>query len=175
MPAPAIKNVQTQAVGFTPILRRYFDQCGIQRIIDDHVELDPRRKILTHGEAAVAMITSILFQVMQLYRVCKFAAGKTVLKVLFPHIAPEEFYDDRLADTLNAIFSHGIGDLELAITRTMIEVFQIQSPVCHNDTTSASVYGNAGNNKTDRSIRVTRLDTAKSTARISSNLSGRCQ
>lgn len=39
MSAPVIKNVQTQAVGFGPILRHYFDQCGIQRIIDDHVEL----------------------------------------------------------------------------------------------------------------------------------------
>ncbi|CAB1065449.1 hypothetical protein D1BOALGB6SA_10246 [Olavius sp. associated proteobacterium Delta 1] len=48
-----------------PVLRYYFDQCGIARIIDDHVELDPRRKILTHGQAAVAMITAILFQVMQ--------------------------------------------------------------------------------------------------------------
>jgi hypothetical protein len=52
-------------MGFGPILRYYFDQCGIARIIDDHVELDPSRKILTHGQAAVAMITEILFQVMQ--------------------------------------------------------------------------------------------------------------
>ena len=155
MPALVIKNVQTQAVGFAPILRRYFDQCEIQRLIDDHVELDPRRKILTHGEAAVAMITGILFQVMQLYRICKFAAEKNVLNVLLPAIAPEEYFDDRLADTLDAIFDYGIGDLELAITRHMIEAFQIQSDVCHNDTTSASVYGNADNNKTDRSIRIT--------------------
>ena len=155
MPASVIKNVQTQAVGFAPILRRYFDQCEIQRLIDDHVELDPRRKILTHGEAAVAMITGILFQVMQLYRICKFAAEKNVLNVLLPAIAPEEYFDDRLADTLDAIFDYGIGDLELAITRHMIEAFQIQSDVCHNDTTSASVYGNADNNKTDRSIRIT--------------------
>ena len=154
MASPVIKNVQTQAVGFAPILRRYFDQCGIQRIIDDHVAMDPRRKILTHGEAAVAMITGILFQVMQLYRICKFAAEKTVLDVILPNIAPEEFFDDRLADTLDAIFSYGIGELELAVTRNMIEVFQIQSPVCHNDTTSVSVYGNADNNKTDHSIRV---------------------
>ena len=117
MPASVIKNVQTQALGFTPILRRYFDQCEIQRLIDDHVELDPRRKILTHGEAAVAMITGILFQVMQLYRICKFAAEKTVLNVLLPAIALEEYFDDRLADTLDAIFNYGIGDLELAITR----------------------------------------------------------
>lgn len=155
MPASAIKNVQTQAVGFAPILRHYFDQCGIQRIIDDHVELDPRRKILTHGQGAVAMVTGILFQVMQLYRICKFAAEKTVLNVLLPHIAPEQYFDDRLADTLDAIFAYGIGDLELAITRNMIDVFQIQSHICHNDTTSVSVYGNADNNKTDRSIQIT--------------------
>ncbi len=74
---------------------------------------------------------------------------------MLPHIAPEEFFDDRLSDTLDAIFSYGIGDLELAITRNMIEVFRIQTSVCHNDTTSASVYGNADNNKTDHSIRVT--------------------
>ena len=71
------------------------------------VELDPRRKILTHGEAAVAMITGILFQVMQLYRICKFAAEKNVLNVLLPAIAPEEYFDDRLADTLDAIFDYG--------------------------------------------------------------------
>lgn len=155
MSKPAIKNVQTQAVGFAPILRRYFDQCSIQRIIDDHVELDPRRKVLTHGQAAVAMIVGILFQVMQLYRICKFAAEKTVLNVMLPNIAPEDFFDDRLADTLDAIFSYGIGDLELAITRNMIDEFQIQSPVCHNDTTSVSVYGDADNNKTDQSIQIT--------------------
>ena len=39
MATPVIKNVQTQAVGFGPILRYYFDQCGIAKIIDDHVEL----------------------------------------------------------------------------------------------------------------------------------------
>lgn len=100
------------------------------------------------------MITGILFQVMQLYRICKFASEKTVLNVVLPNITPEQYFDDRLADTLDAIYSYGIGDLELAITRHMIEVFQIQSQVCHNDTTSVSVYGNADNHKTDHSIRI---------------------
>lgn len=154
MAKPVIENVQTQAIGFAPILRHYFDQCGIQRIIDERVDLDPRRKILTHGQAAVAMITAILFQVMQLYRICKFASEKTVLKVLMPQIAPEDYFDDRLADTLDALFAAGIGNLELAITRNMIEEFEIQSPVCHNDTTSVSFYGNADNQKTGESIRI---------------------
>lgn len=154
MATPVIKNVQTQAVGFAPILRRYFDQCGIKSIIDGHVELDPRRKILTHGEAAVAMIVGILFQAMQLYRISKFASEKNILNVMLPHIAPEEYFDDRLADTLDAIFKSGIGNLELVLTRNIIDVFQIECDVCHNDTTSTSFYGDAANNKTNRSIRI---------------------
>ena len=152
---PVIKNVQTQAVGFAPILRYYFDQCGIASIIDDHVELDPRRKILTHGQAAVAMITATLFQVMQLYRICKFASEKTVLKVLLPQIGADQYFDDRLADTLDALFDYGIGDLDMLITANMIDVFKIESQACHNDTTSVSMYGNADNNKTEQSIQVT--------------------
>ena len=155
MKTPVIKNVQTQAVGFAPILRYYFDQCGIAKIIDEHVELDPRRKILTHGQAAVAMITAILFQVMQLYRICKFASEKTVLKVLLPHIEADQYFDDRLADTLDALFGYGIGDLDMLITGNMIDVFNIESQRCHNDTTSVSMYGDADNNKTDQSIQIT--------------------
>jgi transposase len=155
MKTPVIKNVQTQAVGFAPILRYYFDRCGIAKIIDEHVELDPRRKILTHGQAAVAMITAILFQVMQLYRICKFASEKTVLKVLLPQIEADQYFDDRLADTLNALFGHGLGDLDMLITANMIDVFNIESFACHNDTTSVSMYGNADNNKTEQSIQIT--------------------
>ena len=155
MAIPVVKNVQTKTVGFGPILRHFFEQCGIAKIIDDNVELDPRRKILTHGQASVAMITAVLFQVMQLYRICKFASEKNVLKVLLPEIEADQYFDDRLADTLDALFDHGIGDLDMLITGNMIDVFKIQSQACHNDTTSVSMYGDADNNKTDKAIEVT--------------------
>ena len=78
MASNVIKNVLTQAVGFAPILGNYFEKCGIQPIIDENIPTDPRRKVLTHGQAAVAMITAILFQVMQLYRICRIASEKMV-------------------------------------------------------------------------------------------------
>jgi hypothetical protein len=65
--ATVITDVTTQGVGFAPILRHYFEKCDIAGIIDQNVPADGRRKVLTHGQAAVAMITGILFQVMQLY------------------------------------------------------------------------------------------------------------
>ncbi len=148
-----VQTVKTRGVGFSPVLKHFFDKSGISEIIDDNVPLDPRRKTLTHGQAAVAMITGILFQVSQLYKICQFADETTILEVMLPGIAPAEFFDDRLADTLDAIFAHGIGSLELLATKNMIAQFDIESAVCHNDTTSVSTYGDY--NKTGPGINIT--------------------
>ncbi len=155
MTTSVVKSVETQPVGFAPILQCYFERCGIAKIIDENIELDPRRKILTHGQASVAMITGIQFQVLQLYRICKFATETTVLDVILPGIAPSEYFDDRLADTLDAIFDYGIGNLEILITQHIIQEFNIKSDICHNDTTSASTYGNCNKNRTPDSIEIT--------------------
>lgn len=149
-----IENVQTKPIGFAPILAHYFEKCGIVDIIDAHVPVDPRRKVLTHGQASMAMITGILFQAMQLYRICQFAKERTVLDTLLPGIDPEAYFDDRLADTLDALFYYGLGNLETRITRNMIEAFNIENSICHNDTTCALVYGNCANNQCDQSIKI---------------------
>lgn len=150
-----VDNVVTQNIGFAPILKHYFEKSAIAEIIDKNIATDPRRKFVTHGQAAVAMITGILFQVMQLYRICRFADKTIVLDVLFPEIDPKEYFDDRLADTLDAIYRYGIDNLEVEITRHMIEAHQILTDICHNDTTSASYYGKAGHNRDPKSIQIT--------------------
>ncbi len=155
MSRSVIKEVQTKGVGFAPILKHYFEKCAIAEIIDQNVPLDPRRKTLSHGEACVAMITGIMFQVLQLYKLCKFANETTVLNVIFPDITADQYFDDRLADTLDALFKYGIGNLELLITRVMIDKFNIQSNLCHNDATSVSVYGQCDNNQSPQSINIT--------------------
>jgi len=155
MSQTVVRNVKTKGVGFAPILRHYFEKCEIVKIIDENVPLDPRRKVLTHGQASVAMITGIMFQVLQLYRLCKFANETTVLDVIFPDIASNEYFDDRLADTLDALFKYGIGNLETLLTQSMINVFGIETDLCHNDTTSASVYGQCNKNRTTESIKIT--------------------
>ena len=96
MTKSVVKSVKTQPVGFAPILKHYFERCAITKIIDENIELDPRRKVLIHGQASMAMITGILFQILQLYRICKFANETTVLNVILPDIAPDEYFDDRL-------------------------------------------------------------------------------
>jgi len=155
MPENIINDVRTKPIGFAPILAHYFKKCGIADIVDAHVATDPRRKVLTHGQACIAMITGILFQVMQLYRICQFARESTVLDALLPGIDPEAYFDDRLADTLNELYDFGLGDLETMITKTMINAFQIKTEICHNDTTCAFVYGNADNHRSEDGIKIT--------------------
>ncbi len=147
-----IPTVYTQPIGYAPILRHYFERCKIVKILDEHVPLDPRRTELTHGEACLAMMTGIVHQVFQLYHMCKFATETDILRVLLPAIAPEAYFDDRLADTLDALYDTGLGNLELLLTRHMITEFEIDTAVCHNDTTTASVYGNCQNHRTASGI-----------------------
>jgi transposase len=155
MPEHVLKDVQTKPVGFAPILSHYFKKCSIQDIVDEHVPSDPRRKVLTHGQACIAMITAILFQVMQLYRICHFARESTVLDVLLPGIAPRDYFDDRLADTLDALYDYGLGNLETMITGAIIREFHIKTDVCHNDTTCAFMFGNADNRRSAEGITIT--------------------
>jgi len=154
MPKHVIHDVRTKPVGFAPILAHYFKTCDIVDIIDEHVPTDSRRKVLSHGQACIAMVTGILFQVMQLYRICKFANESTVLDVLLPGIEPKEYFDDRLADTLDALYDFGLGNLETMITSTMIKNFDIKTDICHNDTTCAFMFGDADNRRSDRGIRI---------------------
>lgn len=149
-----LEDVETKGVGFGPIIQYYFEKCRIAQIIDENVPLDPRRKVLSHGEACVSMITGIMFQVLQLYKICKFAKETTILETIYPHIPHYEYFDDRLADTLDAVFDYGIGNLETQITQRMIEEFVIETELCHNDTTSASFYGNCDKKRTDKSIKI---------------------
>jgi transposase len=155
MAKSVLKSVQTKGIGFAPILRHFFEKSDICEIIDSNVDLDPRRKILTHGEACISMITGILFQVLQLYRLCKFADETTILDVILPHIQAAEYFDDRLADTLDALFDYGTENLEFQITNKMISEFKINNSICHNDTTSVSTYGDCDNNRTEDGINIT--------------------
>ena len=62
MPETVIQNVQTQPNGYAPILKYFFDVARIQAIIDENVALDPRRKILTHGQATAPMMPPSLLK-----------------------------------------------------------------------------------------------------------------
>ncbi len=136
-----VPSVQTRPIGYAPILKYYLERCQLISLIDRHVPCDPRRTVLTHGEACVALMPGIFHQVFQLYAVQKFATDTDILQVILPHIPADAYFDDRRGDTLDALYTAGLGDLELLLTRHMLEEFGISVASAHCDTTTASVYG----------------------------------
>ena len=84
MAKEVLHSVKTKGVGFAPILKHFYEKCSIQEIIDDKVPPDPRRRVLTHGQACIAMITGILFQTLQLYKLCQFADKTTIPDTILP-------------------------------------------------------------------------------------------
>lgn len=151
-----VPSVRTQAVSYAPILQWFMERCHLLPLIDRHVPLDPRRKGLTHGQACVALITGIFHQVFQLYALQKFATTTDILRVIFPDVTPDAYFDDRLGDTLDALYNVGLGDLELIITRHMLEEFGITVTSAHSDTTTASFYGAyTGQSSQDEGLSIT--------------------
>ncbi len=151
-----VPSVETQVVGYAPMLKFFMERCQLIPLIDRHVPLDPKRTELTHGEACVAMITGIFHQVFQLSALQKFATATDILQVVLPDIGPDAYFDDRLGDTLDALYTFGLGDLELISTRHMLEEFGITVRSAHNETTSASVYGSyARRQKPDEGMTLT--------------------
>ena len=69
----------------------------------------------------VAMITGILFQILQPYRLCKSAKATTALGIILPAIDPEQYFDDRPADTLDAIYDGEIGNLKTLLTQKRLK------------------------------------------------------
>ena len=136
-----VPSVRTRPLGYAPILQCYMERCQLISLIDRHVPCDPRRTVLTHGEACVALIAGIFHQVFQLYAIQKFATVTDILQVILPHIPSDAYFDDRLGDTLDALYTAGLGDLEVILTRHMLEEFGITVTSAHSDTTTASVYG----------------------------------
>jgi len=129
-----INHVHPKPVGSAPILVRYFEKCGIVDMVNEHVPTDPRRKVLTHGQACLVMVTGILFQVMQFYRICQFAKETAALDALLPGIAPPDYFDDRLADSLDALYDSGPGNLGAMITGTMKSLLDTASNTADIDT-----------------------------------------
>lgn len=48
----------------------------------------------------------------RLYNLRKFATDTEILQMLLPDIAPDAYFDDQSANTLNALYDHDIGNLE---------------------------------------------------------------
>jgi len=76
-----------------------------------------------------------------MYKVEDWVRDTTYLKVLFPHIEPGHFSDDRIADTFKALHAAGIRNLFSAQSIEIIKEFNLSMDQVHCDFTDFVVHG----------------------------------
>jgi len=85
-------------------LKHFIERMGIARIIDSMVETHPLRVALTHGEAVAGLAAYLISGGKALYRVQQWANDEEVANIMFPQYQSSDWTDDRLGDTLDAIY-----------------------------------------------------------------------
>ena len=141
MPSPADSAVFAQPLGHLPLVRSLIDQLGISEVLDELLPMDPRSKV-SESDCVTTMILNILGGRVALYRMEQWTAKLPVDVLIGDHCAPEDFNDNRLAMTLDRLFSAGTDTILSQVVNVYLQrPDRVTTYSIHQDTTSASVYG----------------------------------
>ncbi len=135
-----MKKLMTRRLGAGPILQHFISTMGVVSLIDESVPAHEARTI-SHGEVVAAFMVYLLCGGRALYRMEQWAETTAVLSTLFPEYKPEDWTDDRLGDTLEALYHKGLEGIQGSISAQRVEVFDLCLDVIHDDTTSVSFWG----------------------------------
>lgn len=131
----------SQEVGSGPALAWYFEKMKLQATIDRQIPGHPNRTELSHGQAVVALVTMILNHSHALYHMEEWAQRSRILSQVLPGIAASAYTDDRLGDTLDALFAADLDHIQSQVSLSICKAFEIPVEFIHSDTTSFSFYG----------------------------------
>ena len=138
--ARLVKTV-SQEVGSGPALAWYLGKMQLQETIDRCVPQHPNRRELSHGQAVVALVTMVLNHSHALYHMEEWAKESLILSQILPGIGAWAYTDDRLGDTLDALFSADLDYVQSQVSLAICKAFALCVHSIHSDTTSLSFYG----------------------------------
>lgn len=152
----SLGNVVTEHIGALPMVADYLKRMRFIEAIDTMVKpLRSNHRRLTHGETCFILVLYLLCRPHVMCKVEDWVRDNTYLKVLFPHIEPEHFTDDRIGDTFKALQAVGIRDLFSAQSINIIGEFALSMEQVHCDFTNFLVHGDFKKADGENSILIT--------------------
>lgn len=138
-----IEKVYTEQVGVIPMVAEYLKRMDFIKVIDTAVKpLRSNNRRLTHGETAFILILYLICRPHSMYKVEEWVESTSYLGIIMPGIKSEYLTDDRIYDTLDAIYNSKVKNLFGAQTINVIKAFGLNVSQVHCDFTSFSVNGN---------------------------------
>lgn len=118
------------------VLRKLEIATLIDSIIPPHQD-----QVVSAGRAVEALVLSILDGHHALYKVGRRLDERGMLSLLQLGLAPQSLHDSRLGQTLDALFDANLDTVFSAIALRALDIYRVNTPWLHQDTTTISFYG----------------------------------
>jgi len=132
---PEVERKATEVLGSIVFTLPFIQSLGLRQIVEQHCPYDGA---LSHGLVFVVIVLNRLHSPRPLYRVGEWAAEKGLTRLL--HIDPADLNDDRLADTLEAVYRHQEA-IQTDLTLAAAERYGLKLEEIHYDLTSVFFRG----------------------------------
>lgn len=127
-------------VAHLPLVLGVLRKLEIATLIDSMIPPHPDQ-VVSAGRAVEALVLSILDGHHALYKVGRRLDERGILPLLQPGLAPESLHDSRLGQTLDALYDANLHTVFSAIALRALDIYQVDTPWLHQDTTTISFYG----------------------------------
>lgn len=134
---PSVRVVATKTIGSLPVLRQYFEACGMREVLEELCPSAPQARI-SHADAVLALVCNRLTAPQPLYRVEDWARELAVEECLGLH--PDHLNDDRLAETLDVIAAQSDA-IYGSVAALAVERFKVDTRIIHRDLTDIAFHG----------------------------------
>ena len=127
-------------VAHLPLVLGVLRKLDIAELVDAVIPPHPEQ-IVSAGRAVEALVLAILDGHHALYKVGRRLDERGMLPLLQPGLEPHSLHDTRLGQTLDALFDANLHQLFSAISLRALDIYQVETPWLHQDTTTISFYG----------------------------------
>jgi transposase len=127
-------------VAHLPLILGILRKLKVASLIDEMIP-PHRDNVLSCGTGVEALVLAILDGDHALYKVGSRLAERGMLSLLQAGLARESLNDYRLGQILDALFAANLNRVFSALALNALEVYGIETPWLHQDTTTLSLYG----------------------------------
>ena len=133
-------GLRTERIGPLPLLNHFIERLGLPDLFARHVPTD-RRHALSHAQALLVLLRSILIEREPIYRQQETVHGFAASLFALDSDQAEQIGDDRLGRALDALFFADRAALLTELVVMVGKVFAVDFAELHNDSTSIKFCG----------------------------------
>jgi transposase len=136
----AVAMHQISPVAHLPLVLGVVRKLNIAALLDTFCPPHPAH-VLSCGRGVEALLLAILDGHQALYKVGARLEERGMLPILQPGLTRTSLHDDRLGQSLDALFAANLNRVFGAIALNALEVYALAPPWLHQDTTTITLYG----------------------------------